>query len=132
MKKFIGVLGLSVFCFGFFGCSLLKAVTPAPQPQLQPVTTIDTKKEGLEHRVAPVSPRDFDITGIIFVSSTAKINSRGEIIEGSDITYDMLMREAQKLGGNDFINLRIDERKVNSRNPTTADYKATTLAIKYK
>jgi hypothetical protein len=130
MKKIFGVLGLAVFCFGFIGCGITKAIIPTPAPV--PETTIGTEKEGLVARVVPESPRDFTVKGIIFVSSSAKINSRGEFIEGSGITYDMLMREAQKLGGEDFVNLRIDERKVNNGNMTLADYKATALAIKYK
>jgi len=46
----------------------------------------------------------------------------------------MLMREAQKLGADDIVNLRIDERKTTdpSRRTTIANYKATALAIKYK
>jgi hypothetical protein len=130
MKKIFEVLVLTVYCFGFIGCGLAKAVIPTPTPVAE--TTIGTEKEGLVARVVPETPRDFTVKGIIFVSSNAKINSRGEFIEGSDITFDMLMREAQKLGGEDFVNLRIDERKVNEGNMTRADYKATALAIKYK
>ncbi|MCL2762905.1 MAG: hypothetical protein FWD36_06860 [Treponema sp.] len=56
-----------------------------------------------------VTTKDFITLGLIFVESSATIDSNGHIIEGSKITLDMLMREAQKLGADDIINLRIDE-----------------------
>ena len=47
--------------------------------------------------------------GIIFVESTAVYDSHGNMLEGSRITYTMLMREAQRLGADDIINVRIDK-----------------------
>jgi len=135
MKRFIGRLGLVAFCFSFIGCGLLSAVIPtviptAPAPQ--PESTITTEKEGLYFMMQPATAKGFEIVGIIFISSSAKINPRGEVVEGSDITFDMLMKEVLKLGGDDFVNLRIDERKTSNVDLTIADYKATALAIKYK
>jgi len=53
--------------------------------------------------------KDFIVVGMIFLTSSATIDSNGSIIEGSPVTYEMLMKEAQKLGADDIANLRIDE-----------------------
>jgi hypothetical protein len=62
---------------------------------------------------------------------------------GSQITYDMLIREAQALGADDIINVRIDrlDRSVHSTVPffewivgytEQCTYTGTALAIRYK
>ena len=53
--------------------------------------------------------RDFTTLGLIFVESSATYDSNGNIIEGSKITLDMLMREAHKLKADDIINIKLDE-----------------------
>jgi len=125
MKKFIGVLSLVAFCFGFFGCRLLPAIIPQVAQAPEPTITTERTEERL-------MLRDFEVLGIMFITSSATINARGEITEGSDITSDMLMREVLKFGGHDYINLRIDERKTTNGVVTFAEYKASALAIKYK
>jgi hypothetical protein len=97
-------------------------------------------------RVVPAPVKDFESKGIIFVESKVTIDINGEH-NGSEITYEMLMKEAQKLDADDIINVRIDEIE----DHTTLDkfsyesdifagrqyiaktyiYKATALAIKY-
>jgi len=113
-------------------------------------------KEGLILQ-ANIPIKEFTTLGLIFVESSAIIDSDEKIIDGSKITYEMLMKEAQKLGADDIINLRIDEienisvaeetRVVQVRNTEgnlvdrertvqiitrRIDYKANALAIKYK
>jgi uncharacterized protein YbjQ (UPF0145 family) len=56
-----------------------------------------------------VTTKDFITVGLIFVESSVTLDSNNKIIEGSKITFDMLLKEAQKLGADDIINLRIDE-----------------------
>jgi uncharacterized protein YbjQ (UPF0145 family) len=93
---------------------------------------------------AGLAVKDYEIKGIIFVNSTATVNSSGERT-GSKITYEMLMKKAQKLGADDIINVRIDVRtnvrteqqeKPNSVYTRTVyttiyNYTATALAISY-
>ncbi|MCL2138745.1 MAG: hypothetical protein FWH41_04350 [Treponema sp.] len=106
----------------------------------------------------PVSTKDFITKGIIFVSSSVELNSNGNIINGSIITFEMLMQEVAKLDADDFINLRIDEIQTVSTaegiiqtiktnewwntqegneisifntGPSKIEYKATAIAIKY-
>lgn len=103
-----------------------------------------------------VTIKDFVTLGLIFVESSVTIGSDDKIIAGSKITFDMLMKEAQKLDADDIINLRIDEtqnisvteemRMVPTKNSDgkmvdketkvqivtkTIVYKANALAIKY-
>ena len=98
--------------------------------------------------------KDFTVVGMIFLTSTATIDANGLIIDGSPITYEMLLKEAQKLEADDIANLRIDEihrhtefQTLNRKrydygkyistvtNRIVADreitYNATALAIKY-
>ena len=65
--------------------------------------------EGQIRYVVVPPMRDFSTLGLIFVESSAVFDSNGNIIEGSTITFDMLMREAHKLRADDIINLKIDE-----------------------
>jgi uncharacterized protein YbjQ (UPF0145 family) len=90
-------------------------------------------------RSANIVIKDYQPLGIIFVKSTEVIDSKGNH-SGSKITYEMLMREAQKLGADDVINVRIDVNEVEefiTDNPfavvtkTTYNYTATALAVKY-
>ncbi len=93
----------------------------------------------------PYTLRDFVVKGIIFVESRVTIDVNGERT-GSEITNYMLMKEAQKLGADDVINVRIDEKEeskvVDSYDEdvtfierdykkTSYVYQATALAIKY-
>ena len=83
---------------------------------------------------AAIVVKDYETLGIIFVKSSVTIAGNRT---GSKITYEMLMLEAQKLGADDIINIRIDvNEKVDfdsSGNPirTTLNYTANALAIKY-
>ncbi|MDR2731380.1 MAG: hypothetical protein LBB81_10860 [Treponema sp.] len=137
MRKFIGVLGLFVFCFVFTGCALLPFFK-----QTETTSTVVEKEGGVS--MIPLVSKDFDIVEIVFLTSSATRNSRGDIIEGSEITFNMLMKEAQKLGADDIVNLRIDEittetekvtvteRRTETEKVTITEYKASALAIKYK
>ena len=101
-----------------------------------------------------IKEKDFVILGRIFLTSSAIIDENGFIIDGSPITYEMLWKEAQKLGADEIVNLKIDEilklteyqrlrlehidyqysiatasQKIISKREIT--YNATALAIKY-
>ena len=86
--------------------------------------------------VASIVVKDFTTLGIIVVKSSEVIHANGNHT-GSKITYEMLMREAQKLGADDVINIRTDINRVvdfaADGRPvrTTYNYTATALAIKY-
>jgi uncharacterized protein YbjQ (UPF0145 family) len=109
-----------IFCFIFIGCSTNQVLM---------------SNKG---KVADVNLeiKDFTTMGIIFVTSSAMFDYNDQLISGSTITYEMLMKEAQKLGAEDIANLRIDEVTTINRSSVdvtgkTITYKATALAIKY-
>ena len=89
---------------------------------------------------AMLTVKDYQSLGVIFVTSTEMIDGNGNHT-GSKITYEMLMREAIKLGADDVINIKIDVNEVqeviSSANgtgkvlKTTYKYTANALAIKY-
>jgi hypothetical protein len=87
---------------------------------------------------APLAVKDYQPLGIIFVQSTEIIDGNGNHT-GSKITYEMLMREAIKLGADDVINIKIDVNEVQEIIPAaggdvvriTYNYTANALAIKY-
>jgi len=106
---------------------------------------------GYIDQVTPRKPKDFVTVGMIFVTSSVVLDKNGDIVKGSPITFEMLLKEAEKLGADDIINLRQDiiktmdtittvsktadylrGRKASSKKATTVTYKATALAIKYK
>jgi len=115
-----------IICFIFIGCHSTPDTPDTPESQ--------TKSTG---NVANVSleTKDFITMGIIYVTSTAKFDDDGKkMISGSKITYEMLIKEAQKLGAEDIVNLRIDEYSTEDKDDddiTIVTYKATALAIKY-
>jgi len=88
---------------------------------------------------ATIVVKDYETLGIIFVKSSKIINNNGSIT-GSEITYEMLMLEAQKLDADDVINVRIDTNEIKKYSrfgefkyskEIIYNYTATALAIKY-
>ena len=111
-EKFAVFFVVLMVCFSFVSC----AYSPAVNAILNTLASddyIDMHQDGQIKQVGfvpdMVTIKDFTTLGIIFAESSAVIDSDGHIREGSKITFDMLMKEAQKLGADDIINLRIDE-----------------------
>jgi len=123
MNKFLGLVILVVFVFS-------SCVTP-------PVVNHSYPQFGSSGN-ATLAVKDFAPVGLIFVTSSETIDSLGNH-RGSKITYEMLMREAQKLDANDVINIKIDVNQVvevtNAAGfevvKTTFNYTASALAIRY-
>jgi hypothetical protein len=104
------------------------------------------RQEGQSHVIVPVPMRDFEIKGVVLVESTVTIDHAGEK-KGSEIIYDMLMKKAVSVGGEDIANVKIDKienysfddkfseqtGKFVKRENTAVSYtyKASALAIKY-
>jgi hypothetical protein len=106
-------------------------------------TRLTTNKVGWSDYTG-ITIKDFDVVGIITVESevTKKVAPFGlnSSLEGSEITYAMLMEEAAKKKGDDIINVRIDKIEDSTKSlfdfivgyKKTTKYIATALAIKYK
>ena len=118
-----------------FSCMVVSCVTLGPPPE---VNYALPRSGSVNNAVLAV--KDYTPMGIIFVNSSEIVDIYGNRT-GSQITYEMLMREAEKLEADDVINIRIDLNRVNhyERNAngvpivtrTTYNYTATALAIKY-
>lgn len=125
MKKLIIIITIFVL---FFSSCVTNSVKDFSYPL-----------DGILYNAGVIAAKDFVTLGIIFVNTEEKIDSQGNHT-GSKITYEMLMREADKLGADDIINIRID---VNQKEEIQKDsystektiitytYTATGLAIKY-
>ena len=137
-----------IFCliylfFLFWGCSVTPPPVSTPSGSIAPDIPINSTinfnipNYGNINNVA-IAVKDFETRGIIFVRSAEIIDGNGNHT-GSKITYEMLMLEAQKLGAEDVINIKIDVNPIreifheNSFNVsrTIYNYTATALAIKY-
>ena len=120
-------LTVLVFSFIFVSCSSMNFASA----NLVSANLNKMKRTGNVSDVI-LETKDFITMGIIFVTSSVKIENN-EIISGSKITFEMLMKEAQKLGADDIVNLRVDEIDTieDSTDTHTTTYKATALAIKY-
>jgi hypothetical protein len=86
----------------------INGCTTVNYQQKNDVRKYDKIKHGKYNNVVCVPVKDFVVKGIVFVESKVTIDANGEKT-GSEITNEMLMREAQKLGADDVINVKIDE-----------------------
>ena len=133
-----------VFFLNFISCILLEPVAPpnpvaVSSPTIPPGNNVNINypNNGNTNNAAIVV-KDYETRGMIFVKSTEVIDGNGNHI-GSKITYEMLMREAQKLGADDVINIKIDVNQTRENllyigynvDKTTYNYTASALAIKY-
>lgn len=153
MIRVKGICSVMLLLFVIF---FINGCTTVNYKQKNDVRKYDKIKHGKYNNVVCVPVKDFVVKGIVFVESKVTIDANGEKT-GSEITNEMLMREAQKLGADDVINVKIDEieehkvidsyAKENMTNGEKAlkkgkfvkreykqynyIYKATGLAIKY-
>jgi len=112
VKKLVFILSLLMINFAFLNCvstdsSQGNRFIAIPSGTSESYLVINSEGR-IMHVIIP-QLRDFSTLGLIFVESSATYDSNGNIIEGSKITFDMLMREAHKVGADDIINLKIDE-----------------------
>ncbi|MDR2370816.1 MAG: hypothetical protein LBD71_04995 [Treponema sp.] len=75
--------------------------------------------------------KDFETKGMIFVETSVKRDTNGETI-----TYDLLLKEAQNLGGEAIVNVAIDKKETKTRFlwwllDTETTWIGSALAIKY-
>ena len=110
MLNVLKKMSVLAICFSFIACAVTPETRPTPTvfSGESSYYTIINSEGRIMHVIVPPM-RDFTTLGLIFVESSAVFNSDGNIIEGSTITFDMLMREAHRLGADDIINLKVDE-----------------------
>ena len=134
MIKVKSICSLAVLVFAV--CFLCGCNTTTPNRYMAKYEKDATKeyekiKKGSYPDLVPYTTlRDFEIKGVIFVESKVTIDVNGER-NGSEITNYMLMKEAQKLGGDDVVNIKIDEKE-ESEVVDGYDSKLKFLKRKYK
>ena len=105
MIRVKGICSVMLLLFVIF---FINGCTTVNYQQKNDVRKYDKIKHGKYNNVVCVPVKDFVVKGIVFVESKVTIDANGEKT-GSEITNEMLMREAQKLGADDVINVKIDE-----------------------
>ncbi len=131
--KLRNVLRVSVFAAVLFAAIILSSCT---------TTNLANNKTGWSD-YATIAIKDYTVVGSVRVVSE-EVTRRGFLCiayyhTGSQITYDLLISEAKKLGADDIINVRIDRTDASYRG--TFDwlvgytekytYSANALAIRY-
>jgi len=138
----VAILGIVFFAFLAIGSTTTttKAVVPTGE---ETIISSKTTSNGRVNNIPGPDQRPFDALGLVFASTTTKFDENNREIASEEGIVNLLLREAQKLGGNDILNLRTDENVVVSQlkikdggNEKTITTKTVTitgsaLAIKY-
>jgi len=101
-KGFFGVLLCLILLFGFVTVSCTSYYN------------VKEMKTGEFNKISKIAGKDFEVLGVVFVDSTITYTVSpfrlSERMEGEEITFDALMREAKRLypSCSDIINVRID------------------------
>ena len=98
-------------CIAMAGCATITA------------TREEVTSKGTIEQIT-LKEKNFTVIGTIFLTSSATIDGNGSIIDGSPVTYEMLMKEAKKLEADDIANLRIDTIQKNTEIQTLKQERA--------
>ena len=147
---------LTIAIFAFLAIGSATTTTPVPRADVTDtegtILSSVTSSTGTVHGIRPVaSVRPYEVLGLVFATSVTEFDENGLEVSSQEGIVTMLLREAQKLGGDDIINLRVDENVTNRQytttqtrteaggtttrevtvNRKTVTYTASALAIKY-
>jgi hypothetical protein len=106
---FIAVMSFVVFIVLALACGTMQRATTATE---NTTASVETTSEGVVHNMPAPDGRPFEALGMVFATSVTKFNENGLEISSEEGVLIMLLREAQKLGGNDILNFRIEESVV--------------------
>jgi hypothetical protein len=121
---------LSILLFAFLALSSgssEKAVIAAPKDGVETVVSSTTTSNGNVYNLPGPEKRPFDTLGLVFATSVTKYDENGFEAFSEEGVVNLLLREAQKLGGNDILNLRTDENIIVIQTKVTVDGKEKTL-----
>jgi len=123
-------------------------VDEAPPPPRAPVVEHNSEKvissktssKGQVDKVPDPLQKPYDALGLVFATSVTKSDDNGNPLDVQEGIITLLLREAQKLGGNDILNLRTDENTTrtqivsggSTKYITTITVTGSALAIKYR
>jgi len=133
----------AVLAIMFFAFLAIGSAASTPSASSSASDSSQTISKGNVYQLEP-DHKPFDALGLIWVTSVKKFDEKGmeTYSEGGVVT--LLLKEAQKLGGNDILNLRVDENITYTKKDIKTDngfrtvttktitYTANALAIKYK
>jgi len=135
---------LAILFFAFLaistGASVPAAVTKVDSNEI----TSNGNVYDMPRPEAKPEGKSFDALGLVFATSVTKFDEKGLEISSQEGIVTLLLREAQKIGGNDILNLRVDENitysttqeRVGSNTKTvtrkTITKTGSALAIKYR
>ena len=112
----VGMLAMALTLgIGFVGCA----------------TNLKEAYRGTAYQIGVPAARDVEILGLVRYEAVVKAGN------GERLTYDALLREAEKLGGNGIVNIMIDVKRQGTKlfwmylNPQETWY-GSALAIKYR
>jgi len=136
---FVAVLVVALFAF-----LAISSTGSTPQVTASKVESSEIKSNGVVYHLPAPDIKPFDVLGLVFATSVTQFDEKGLEVSNQDGIVTMLLREAQKIGGNDIFNLRVDEKatytttqeKTSNGTKTitkkTVTYSGSALAIKYR
>ena len=140
-KMFLHALAILAICFFSFMAIGSFATRPAAVVTgEETVVASETKTAGWVHNMPEPLNKDYQILGLVFAKSETRFSDEGRIVSSQEGIITMLLREVQRLGGEDIFNLRIDENitdiRVTSSDGRVGYYRVIThtgsaLAIRY-
>jgi len=135
----IAVISLGGFILLGLSCGTMQRATQSA-PTENTTASVETSTEGIVYHMPAPDGKPYDTLGMVFATSVTRFNENGLEISNEEGVLIMLLREAQKLGGNDILNLRIEESVVYEETTLgmtkvakkTVTYAGSALAIKYR
>jgi hypothetical protein len=138
----IAISSLLLFCFLAVGSGATTPAVTTPavtQTGEETIVSSETISKGLVHNMSDPEGKAYTTLGLVFASSETKYDEKGKEIASQEGIATMLLRKAHELGGDDILNLRVDENttyieKTITVPSTSADGSSSskTTAIKLK
>jgi hypothetical protein len=103
------ILAIAFFAFLAISSTASTPKSVAATNEETVITTSKTTSRGIVNNMPGPNERQFETLGLVFATSVTKFDEKGLEISSQEGIVTMLLREAQRLGGNDILNLRVDE-----------------------
>jgi hypothetical protein len=135
----------AVLAILFFAFLAISSTASTPKTVTENEISSKTTSRGAVQNIEPdPAERPYETLGLVFATTVKKIDEKGKEVSDPESIVTVLLREAQKLGGNDIVNLRVDENvlvesasttsgsSTKQVTTTTVTYTGSALAIKYR
>ena len=133
-KKRLGLHSVAIFSiviFGFLAISSTATTRNRTGDVVDSEETIlssTTDSKGLVYHMPSPGGKPFVVIDLVFAVSVTEFDENGLEISSQEGIVTMLLKEAQKLGGHDILNIRIDENVVATQVTITEQKAATSNA----